>query len=390
MRFFTFLLTLFLFNSTLGQVSNEYAAIDKKMTVIPDSSTISTAKIAAYINSKFTIESEKIRAAFFWTANSISYDVPNMFEPNFTDSSEEKIKKTLKTKKGVCIHYAEVFNDILAKMNITSYIITGYTKQNGKVATISHAWCATKIDNKWFLFDPTWGAGYVDNHKFYKKLTNTFYKVNPSKMILSHMPFDYLWQFLNIPKTNQEFYSGKINETKSNATFDYTQEIEKYNKLSDGDKAFDCANRIEKNGIINDLILEYYNNRKKEFTIIRQNKNIEKINQIITDYNQAINLLNDFIMYRNKAFKPIFSDSIIKDMIQNPLDKLQKCKNDVYSIGSVGNDNASNLNNLKRSILEAVDQAEKQAQFVNEYISKSKGARKGMFKKVSWFGIPLK
>lgn len=390
MRFFTFLLTLFFFNSTLGQVSNEYVAIDKKMTAIPDSSTISTAKIAAYINSKFTTESEKIRAAFFWTANSISYDVPNMFEPNFTDSSEEKIKKTLKSKKGVCIHYAEVFNDILAKMNITSYIITGYTKQNGKVATISHAWCATKIDNKWFLFDPTWGAGYVDNHKFYKKLTNTFYKVNPEKMILSHMPFDYLWQFLNMPKTNQEFYLGKISESKSEVNFDYIHEIEKYNKLSDGDKAFDCANRIEKNGIINDLILEYYNNRKKEFTIIRQNKNIEKINQIITDYNQAINLLNDFIMYRNKAFKPIFSDSIIKDMIQNPLDKLQKCKNDVYSIGSVGNDNASNLNNLKRSILEAVDQAEKQAQFVNEYISKSKGARKGMFKKVSWFGIPLK
>lgn len=390
MRFFAFLLTLFLFNSTLGQVSNEYAAIDKKMTAIPDSSTISTVKIAAYINSKFTTESEKIRAAFFWTTNSISYDVPNMFEPNFTDSSEDKIKKTLKSKKGVCIHYAEVFNDIVTKMNITSYIITGYTKQNGKIATISHAWCAAKIDNKWFLFDPTWGAGYVDNHKFYKKLNNTFYKVNPSKMILSHMPFDYLWQFLNIPKTNQEFYSGKINETKSNTTFDYTQEIEKYNKLSDGDKAFDCANRIEKNGIVNDLILEYYNNRKKEFTIIRQNKNIEKINQIITDYNQAINLLNDFIMYRNKAFKPLFSDAIIKDMIQNPLNKLQKCKNDVYSIGSVGNDNAANLNNLKRSILEAVDQAEKQEQFVIEYMSKSKGARKGMFKKVTWFGIPLK
>ena len=28
-------------------------------------------------------------------------------------------------------------------------------------------------------------------------------------MIASHMPFDYLWQFLNSPMTNQEFISGK-------------------------------------------------------------------------------------------------------------------------------------------------------------------------------------
>ena len=390
MRYFILFMTLFFFNLTIGQVSNEYAAIDKKISVIPDSLTTSTSKIASYINSKFTTESEKVRAAFFWTSNAISYDVPNMFEPNFMDSSQEKIKKTLKSKKGVCIHYAEVFNDIVNKMNITSYVISGYTKQNGKIATISHAWCAAKIDNKWFLFDPTWGAGYVDNQKFYKKLNNTFYKVDPAKMILSHMPFDYLWQFLNIPKTNQEFYSGKIIETKTKVNFDYIVEIEKYNKMSDGDKAFDCANRIEKNGIINDLILEYYNYRKKEFTLFRQNKNIEKINQIVIDYNQAISLLNDFIMYRNKAFKPTFSDATIKDMIQTPLNRLQKCKNDVYSIGSVGNENASNLNNLKKSILDAVDQAEKQVQFVNEYISKGKGARKGMFQKVTWFGIPLK
>jgi hypothetical protein len=390
MRYFILFLTLFFFNLTIGQVSNEYAAIDKKISVIPDSLTTSTSKIASYINSKFTTESEKVRATFFWTSNAISYDVPNMFEPNFMDSSQEKIKKTLKSKKGVCIHYAEVFNDIVNKMNITSYVISGYTKQNGKIATISHAWCAAKIDNKWFLFDPTWGAGYVDNQKFYKKLNNTFYKVEPAKMILSHMPFDYLWQFLNIPKTNQEFYSGKIIETKTKINFDYIVEIEKYNKMSNADKAFDCANRIEKNGIINDLILEYYNYRKKEFTLLRQNKNIEKINQIVIDYNQAISLLNDFIMYRNKAFKPTFSDATIKDMIKTPLNRLQKCKDDVYSFGSVGSENTSNLNNLKKSILEAVDQAEKQEEFVNEYISKGKGALKGMFQKVAWFGIPLK
>lgn len=390
MRTFLFFICLLSFNNFQAQVPNEYAAIDKKMVAIPDSLTTTTLKIANYINSKFTSESDKIRAAFFWTANSIAYDVPNMLEPNFMDSPQEKVTKTLKSKKGVCIHYAEVFNDVINKMGITSYVISGYTKQNGKVASIAHAWCASKVNGKWYLFDPTWGAGYVENRKFVKKLNNTFYKVEPSKMIWSHMPFDYLWQFLNSPISNQEFYTGKIDQTKTKINFDFESEIDKYNKMSDGDKAFDCADRIEKNGIVNDLILEFYNDRKKEFTLIRQNKNVERINEIIIDYNQAISLLNDFIMYRNKGFKPVFSDAIIKEMIQTPLDKLTKCKNDVYNVGSVGLENTSNLNSLKKSILDAVDQAEKQSEFVTEYLSKSKGARKGMFQKVTWFGIPLK
>jgi len=390
MRLFLLLLTFFSINKAIGQVANEYAVIDKKMAVMPDSLSNSTQKIANYINSKFTKDSEKLRAAFFWTANSIAYDVPNMFEPNFLDSSQEKIIKTLKSKKGVCIHYAEVFNDIVNKTGITCYVISGYTKQNGKVDTIAHAWCAVKIENKWYLFDPTWSAGYVENQKFVKKLNNTFYKVEPAKMILSHMPFDYLWQFLNIPRNSHEFYSGKIDEVKTKINFDYNSEIDKYNKMSDEEKAFDCADRIEKTGIINNMVQDYYNNRKKEFTILRQNKNIEKINQIVIDYNQSISLLNDFILYRNKGFKPIFSDAIIKEMIQTPFDKLVKCKNDIYSVGSVGAENTSNLNNLKKSILDAVDQAKKQSDFVTEYLSKSKGARKGMLQKVTWFGIPLK
>jgi hypothetical protein len=29
-------------------------------------------------------------------------------------------------------------------------------------------------DGSWYIFDPTWGAGYVNNGKFYKKLNSLF------------------------------------------------------------------------------------------------------------------------------------------------------------------------------------------------------------------------
>ena len=138
------------------------------------------------------------------------------------------------------------------------------------------------------------------------------------------------------------------------------------------------------------MILEYYNYKRKEFNTIRQNKNIEKIKEIVIDYNQGIDLLNDFIMYRNKKFKPPFSDEIIKEMIKTAKDKLEKCLKEVYNIGSIGSENSSNLNALKKSLIEATDQAKVQDDFVKEYISKGKGERKNMFRTVSWLGMPLR
>lgn len=370
---------LFLSQFSIGQKTNDYLIIDNKVAKIPDSLTTTTSGIANYINTNFKSESEKIRAVFYWTASNISYDVPNMYEPNYLDSSQEKINNTLKSRKGVCIHYAEIFNDIANKVDVKTRIISGYTKQDGKVASIGHAWCASKIDGKWFLFDPTWASGFIEGQKFTKKLNNSFFKAEPSKMIASHMPFDYLWQFLNSPITNQEFISGKMDAKKAKINFEFETEIDNYEKLSDGDKAFETSKRIEKSGLLNKMITDYNNEEKKVFTVFRQNKNIEKLNLISADFNEAISYLNDFILFRNKRFKPTQSDEVIKKMIQDVKEKFIKCKDDVYTIGSVGTENSSNLNSLKRLILDALDKTKEQEDFVKEYLSKGYLGRKIMF-----------
>ena len=364
---------------SIGQKENEYLVIDNKMAKIRDSLTTSTSGIANYITENFKSETEKIRAVFYWTASNISYDVANMYEPNFLDSPEVKIANTLKSRKGVCIHYAEVFNDIANKVNIKTYIISGYTKQDGQIATIGHAWCASKIDGKWLLFDPTWGSGFIEAKKFTRKFNNSFFKVEPSKMITSHMPFDYLWQFLNLPMTNQEFINGKLDTNKPKINFNFETEIDNYQKMCDGDKAFEASKRIEKSGLLNKMITDYNNEEKKVFTVFRQNKNIEKLNVISADFNEGIAYLNDFILFRNKRFKPSQSDEMIQKMIQDVKEKFTKCKDDVYTIGSVGTENSSNLNSLKRMILEALDKTKEQEDFVKEYLSKGFLGRKMMF-----------
>jgi hypothetical protein len=383
------LLSLFLSVLSFGQVNAGYALIDKKMAAVSTSSTNSTEAIANYINANFKTDSDKIRAVFYWTASNISYDVANMFTVNFNETPQEQIMKTLKTKKGVCIHYATVFNDISGKIGIQSYIIEGYTKQYGKVANLAHAWCAAKIDNKWYLFDPTWGSGYVNNRKFFKKLNETYFKAEPAKLISSHIPFDYLWQFLNYPITNNEFYEGVTQINKSKKYFNFENEITKFNTLSEIDKLFESAARIEKNGVKNAMILERLEGKKKEIVYLRQNSNVEKLNSIVNDYNEAVILLNDFVHYRNNKFKPTLSDNEISNMIQAPIEKLAKCQDAIYTVGSVGTENSSSLTSLKKSINDVLAQAKEHESFVQEYLSKSKIIRKTMFTKVSWFGVPL-
>lgn len=385
-----FLVFTFLFSVlSFGQVKVNYTVIDKKIDAIPSSSAHSTDSIAKYINANFKTESDKIRAVFYWTASNISYDVKNMFAVNFEETPNDRITKTLKTKKGICGDYAAVFNEIATLVGIKSVVISGYTKQNGKIDTLSHAWCAATIDNKWYVFDPTWGSGGLINGKFTKKINEYYFKVEPGKIISSHIPFDYLWQFLNYPITNAEFYEGKTQINKTKKYFDFEKEIARQSSLSEMDQLFESAERIEKNGLKNAMIVAYYENQKKHSTVLRENKNIEKLNGIVNEMNEAVLLLNDFIFYRNKKFKPTFPDDEINNMIQKPREKLIKCQNDIYTVGSTGKDNKANVSSIKKSIESNLALAEEHALFVKNYLSKSKMVRKTMFSKVPWFGIPL-
>jgi transglutaminase/protease-like cytokinesis protein 3 len=182
------LFSLFITLLSFGQGSTDYTLVDAKMAIIPSNQTTSTTAIAAYINTNFKTETDKIRAAFYWTASNIRYDVTTRYAVNFSETAQDKITRTLKTRKGVCSHYAAVFKELSDKIGIESYIIQGYNKQNGTIGKLAHAWTAAKIDTKWYLFDPTWGSGYVHNGQFIKKLNNVYFKADPAKIIASHIP----------------------------------------------------------------------------------------------------------------------------------------------------------------------------------------------------------
>ena len=388
MKYIIFL--LFFQTILFSQVKSIYAPVEKQMRLIPEQQTKSAQEIASYIQTNFKGEELQIKAAYFYVISTISYDVTYNFSTELFSSDEDFVTKTISTKKGVCIHYAKFFKAIIDKLGYQCQIVTGYTKQNNQIGKLSHAWCAIHMkDGNWYVFDPTWDSGYVKNDKFVRNLVSKHFKMLPSAAIISHMPFDYLWQFTKEPITNREFYNGKPYDGKPKINFEYQIEIDKYLKLSEVDKAFESSERIQKNEILNDLILEQYNYMKSVFNVSRMNKNVGKFNEIVEEYNVAIVLLNDFIIYRNKEFTPSYSDVILLEMIQTPKEKLENVQKEFFILGSVGKENTSSFNALKSSISETVKQAQEQYEFVKEYISKSKKERKKMFRTVTWFGLPI-
>jgi hypothetical protein len=370
---------------------NEFSAIDKKALQLPDSLTKTTDQIARYINSNFTTDKEKSRAIFIWVATNIQYDIDNMYAINFYEKREDEIAKALSTRKGICENYASLFTDICIKSGIKSFVIEGYTKQNGFADYIPHAWSAALIDGSWFLFDPTWGSGYVSGGKFIKKINNDDYKASPAMLIKSHMPFDYLWQFLNYPVTNQEFYEGKTQENTTKPYFNFIDSIHVYENQGHIDQLISSAYRVEKNGVKNSLIFDRLRHLKLEIENDRQMGKINLYNSAVADYNDGINGFNEFIHYWNKQFTPAKTDSAIQTMVDAPCNKLKDAKNKLAQISNPDTSTTNLISQLSKSIDNILGQITEQQDWLKVYFSKSKSKRKSMFyeRKVSWFGIPL-
>lgn len=371
------MIVLFVTTLSFGQ----FEAIDTKMDEIPESLESSTTSIANYISENFTTDDDKIRAVFYWTASTISYDVENMFNQPSNQTVDFKIKRTLETKKGVCMHYAEVFKDIANKVGVRTVIIDGYTKQDGKIVTIGHSWNASKINETWYLFDPTWGSGYVNNQQYFRKLNNDFFKADVVQFGLSHMPFDYLWQLKEYPISNQEFYDSKTASELTTVKFDFNSEIQKNESLSNIERVTAVINRVEKGGLINNLIIEKIAISKKEIDYFKETEAIAKLEIIVPQFNEATKQLNEFIYFRNHKFLPTISDEELRNKLQIPYDLITKYQEEVSKI-IVSKENASNLNSLKKAISATKLIADNQQVFLKEYLAKNTAERAKMFVKV--------
>lgn len=369
--------------------TGEYLKVDEMALRIPDSLSKTTRGISRYISSNFTGQNDRSRAIFVWIATNIQYDIDNMFAINFYQSSEEIIDEVLSKRKGVCLHFAELYNALANQSGIKTYVVSGYTKQNGSVDYLPHAWCASLIDSAWYLIDPTWGSGYIQNSKFIRRINDYYFKVKPEIMIGSHMPFDPLWQFVYYPVTNQEFYEGKTALDKSKSFFSYQDTLRQFEQASEIEKLVSSSRRIEQNGVRNSLIFDRLQHNRREIEYYYNSLLVETYNSAVYYYNDGIDHLNRFIDYRNRQFVPKKQETEIREMVNNAERSLVNARLKLKEIINPDSNTATSMLQLDRSIDEAMLNLNEQRIFVDKYFRTGKMLRKSLFYKYTWMGIPL-
>ncbi len=282
---------------------NEYAQLDQIALAIPSFQTNSTANIATYIRDHFNTDDKKIRAAYAWVTTNIKYDTDSIHRVILEEDRDQKVTYALRRRKGVCENFAAIFNDICVKSGIHSFVIEGYTRQNGKIDKEPHVWCSALINNKWFLYDPTWDEGFISRLSS-NNINTKYFQISPEDFIQTHLPYDPLFQFLNYPVTYKEFLKGNADINTHKAYFNFIDSLSGYEKMDSLTRYLSALSRIEKNGISTEKPVTKTKQIKLEIELIYQDRDIAFYNEAVAGYNDAITIFNDFINYRNNQFQP--------------------------------------------------------------------------------------
>jgi len=166
---------------------------------------------------------EKAYVVFYWMAENIIYDKTELKDNKNIDSTPEGIYKYGKT---VCFGYSKLFADIAKSIGIETEYIKGYAKGSEynpgeQMENTNHEWNAVKINDNYFLIDPTWGAGLLEENIHIKELDDFYFLPNPKHLIFTHFPEDPKWQLLKNPITKEEFIN-QININSKFFTFHFT------------------------------------------------------------------------------------------------------------------------------------------------------------------------
>jgi hypothetical protein len=367
------LLTLLLFFSFCFNYAQDKNT-DNKAASIPEANCASVDALASYIKQNFTTDSARIRAIYVWITNHISYDVQRLkdVEKN-PDMPVQTVANVLATRTAVCQGYSDLFVALCRGAGINAAMVCGYTKNQGKVDPISHAWAAAELGGEWYLFDPTWGAGYVRDDRFVRAFNNSFYKVPPAKLILDHMPFDPMYQFLSYPITNKEFINGTT--PGNQVVFNYKDSVKQYVQLSSLQQMATELRRLEAAGIQNDLLLRRQTYLKKSLQSFTSRDAFEEGNKAFTS---AADLFKEYIGHKNKQFTGI-ADNDLRQMVDN-IEQNIKLSRSLYLQAVAKTDaqrqaRSGNIANADRFWTDL----NKEKQFVQQYLATDVAARKQLF-----------
>ncbi|XP_065056397.1 kyphoscoliosis peptidase-like [Rhopilema esculentum] len=203
--------------SQLFSTLDVFKDIDAYALKAPRDSMSSFEELARYLTGQYDSDLFKARSIWIWVTSNISYDTDAFFNNDLSEAADET--NALKTGKAVCSGYSSLVSALCRVLSAEKLLwsqskeIHGFAKgynyeigQKFDGKKTNHSWTSIKIQGQWWLFDFTWGAGYVGNDKkFAWNYTEHYFMTDPELFILDHFPVDSEWQLMKPIYAIEEF-----------------------------------------------------------------------------------------------------------------------------------------------------------------------------------------
>ena len=345
---------------------------DSVALAAPEAAGRSVSSLVAYLKQHLSTDDQLARAIYTWVSRNIKYNVYITYTSRNEEADETKeIQKILSERKGICQDYALLFKALVKEAGMDAYVIDGYNRRDGALLPDPHEWCAAKVSGKWYMFDPTWGAGFVENYQFIPSPNHRFCKLLPDTLLKTHMPFDPMFQFRERPLSYEEFDTGVVDEQRSVPVFYWADTLALYARQDTLERLVSVRQRMLSNGRSNDLV--YY-----MLELTSNNIRIAGYQKILNAYNMAMDLqgkatdaINEFVRYRNKAFEPLKPDAEIQAMVDVPEELINRADSAINSIRTAPERYREPILKLRDQIMEVATTVYKHKLFLRQYFKLS-------------------
>lgn len=138
---------------------------------------------ALEITENITDDYQKVKAIHDWVSENVWYDWDyrnNKSDPNV--SFEYKAPDILKSRKTVCMGYADLATALLRSIGIPTKSVEGYSSMEISGSTY-HGWNEAYVDGRWVIFDCTWDSSNSYQDGVYSesaKCGNRYFDVAPA------------------------------------------------------------------------------------------------------------------------------------------------------------------------------------------------------------------
>ena len=199
----------------------DFSKADNTAKTVKSKRLFELNKLTFELTKNLDTDIEKLRAIYTWICNNVANDFglyslnerkrkrfakDSIKLQNWNSTFKKKLfKKLLKKKRTICTGYAYLLKEMCATVGIESKMVNGFGRTSTvdftKLLMPNHTWNVVKINNKWYLCDPTWSTGisFPDEGRFEFIYNDGYFLTDPKLFFLNHYPIEAKYSLLSEP-----------------------------------------------------------------------------------------------------------------------------------------------------------------------------------------------